>query len=197
MRFVEYSGSVTLGGHELRELVGDEVRSVIGLCEQSAHVFDSTIIENLRLARPDVTNSEIASVLERVRLGDWISGLPAGVDTWVGEHGSRLSGGQRQRLALARVLLVDPSITVLDEPTEHLVEATAALLTGDILAATDGRTTLLVTHRLQGLEDLDEIVVLDSGTVTERGSHDELMRQGGWYAAARGRNEDRARPGGG
>ncbi len=192
MRFVEYSGSVRVGGQELRELAADEVRSVIGLCEQSAHVFDSTILENLLLARPDATRSDAATVLGRVRLADWVAGLPDGVDTWVGEHGSRLSGGQRQRLALARVLLADPMITVLDEPTEHLDEATASLLTEDLLSATRGRTTLLVTHRLQGLEDLDEIVVLDLARVIERGTHDELMRQRGWYAAARGREEERA-----
>lgn len=112
--------------------------------------------------------------LRRARLLDWAESLPDGLDTLVGEHGAWLSGGQRQRLALARALLADFPVLVLDEPAEHLDLPTADALTADLLAATEGRTTLLITHRLAGLESVDEVVVLDEGRVVQRGSYAEL-----------------------
>ena len=123
LRFLEPSaGTVTLAGTDITELDSDALRSVIGLCEQDAHIFDSTLRENLRLARPAATDAELHDALRRARLGDWADSLPAGLDTPVGEHGARLSGGQRQRLALARVLLADFPVVILDEPAEHLDE---------------------------------------------------------------------------
>ena len=168
-RFVEYeSGSIQLDGVELRDLSGEQVRNVVGLVEQDAHIFDSTLRENLRLAKPGATDPELLSALAQARLGDWVTTLPLGLDTPVGEHGSSLSGGQRQRIAVARALLADFPILVLDEPSEHLDAQTADALIADLLAATEGRTTLLITHRLVGLDGIDEIVVLDQGQVVER-----------------------------
>jgi thiol reductant ABC exporter CydC subunit len=183
LRFVEPSaGEVLLDGVDLRAYAGDDVRRVIGLCAQDAHVFDTTLEDNLRIARPDATREQLRDVLAAARLLDLVDALPAGLATTVGEHGARLSSGQRQRLALARVLLADFPIVLLDEPTEHLDLATADALTADLLAATEGRTVLLVTHRLVGLHAVDEVVVLVEGQVRERGTHGELLAAGGTYA---------------
>ncbi|MDH6119546.1 ATP-binding cassette subfamily C protein CydCD [Kitasatospora sp. GAS204A] len=181
------SGSVVLAaGHpqavDSRALDGDALRGLIGLCAQDAHVFDSSLRENLRLARPAASDTELRTVLVAARLLDWVDTLPDGLDTMVGEHGARLSGGQRQRLALARALLADFPLLILDEPAEHLDLPTADALTADLLAATEGRATLLITHRLAGLATagVDEVVVLDGGRVVERGSWAELTaRQDG------------------
>ena len=130
LRFLDYSaGPVTLGGTDISVLDSDAVRSVIGLCEQDAHVFDSTLEANLRLAQPAATDAELRVAAARARLLDWADSLPLGLATPVGEHGAQLSGGQRQRLALARVLLADFPVVILDEPAEHLDEATAGELT--------------------------------------------------------------------
>ncbi|MEW1644490.1 thiol reductant ABC exporter subunit CydD [Streptomyces sp. NPDC091219] len=170
LRFLDAdAGTYTLAGVDAYALDADDVRRLVGLCAQDAHLFDSSVRENLLLARRDATEDELRTVLARARLLDWADGLPDGLDTLVGEHGARLSGGQRQRLALARALLADFPVLVLDEPAEHLDLATADALTADLLAATEGRTTLLITHRLAGLEDVDEVIVLDEGRVVQRG----------------------------
>jgi ATP-binding cassette subfamily C protein CydCD len=172
LRFLDAdAGSYTLAGVDAYALDGDDVRRLVGLCAQDAHLFDSSVRENLLLARKDATEDELRAALERARLLDWADALPAGLDTLVGEHGARLSGGQQQRLALARALLADFPVLVLDEPAEHLDLATADALTADLLAATEGRTTLLITHRLAGLEDVDEVIVLDEGRVVQRGPY--------------------------
>jgi thiol reductant ABC exporter CydC subunit len=164
LRFLDpAAGTVTLAGTDITTLDGDQVRSVIGLCAQDAHIFDSTLRENLRLARPDATDSQLAAALRKARLGDWVAGLPDGLDTEVGEHGARLSGGQRQRLALARVLLADFPVVILDEPAEHLDEPTADTLTRDLLAATAGRTVLLITHRPVPVGDVDQVLRVNEG----------------------------------
>lgn len=170
LRFLDAdAGTYTLAGVDAYALDGDDVRQLVGLCAQDAHLFDSSVRENLLLAKKDATEDELRGALARARLLDWADGLPEGLDTLVGEHGARLSGGQRQRLALARALLADFPVLVLDEPAEHLDLATADALTADLLAATEGRTTLLITHRLAGLEDVDEVIVLDEGRVVQRG----------------------------
>ncbi|MFB7273727.1 thiol reductant ABC exporter subunit CydD [Streptomyces sp. NPDC056244] len=175
LRFLDArEGGCRLGGTDLASLDGDTVRRFIGLCAQDAHLFDSSVRENLRLARTDATEDELREALRRARLLDWADSLPAGLDTLVGEHGARLSGGQRQRLALARALLADFPVLILDEPAEHLDLATADALTADLLAATEGRTTLLITHRLRGLDAVDEVIVLDGGRVVQRGTYAEL-----------------------
>ncbi|MFF5934969.1 thiol reductant ABC exporter subunit CydD [Streptomyces sp. NPDC012508] len=175
LRFLDAeTGSYRIGGVEAAELNGDDVRRLVGLCAQDAHIFDSTIRENLRLARTGASDDELRVALGRARLLDWVDGLPDGLDTLVGEHGSRISGGQRQRLALARALLADFPVLVLDEPAEHLDLATADALTDDLLLATEGRTTVLITHRLHGLDAVDEVVVLDEGRTVQRGPYAEL-----------------------
>lgn len=164
LRFLDYSeGTVTLGGRDMRTLDSDEVRSVIGVCEQDAHVFDSTLEANLRLAKPSATAAELRSALARARLLTWVDSLPLGLATQVGEHGARLSGGQRQRLALARVLLRDFPVVILDEPAEHLDEATVEELTRDLLSAVAGRTVILITHRPVAPGSVDQVLRLNEG----------------------------------
>ncbi|MGW4437917.1 thiol reductant ABC exporter subunit CydD [Streptomyces sp. NPDC004596] len=180
LRFLDPgAGSYTLAGVDACALGGDDVRRLVGLCAQDAHLFDSSVRENLLLARKDATESDLRDALSRARLLDWVDGLPDGLDTLVGEHGARLSGGQRQRLALARALLADFPVLVLDEPAEHLDLPTADALTADLLAATEGRTTLLITHRLAGLDAVDEVLVLDEGRVVQRGPYAELAAVAG------------------
>ncbi|TXS23261.1 thiol reductant ABC exporter subunit CydD [Streptomyces sp. gb1(2016)] len=180
LRFLDArEGTYGLGGVEAASLDGDTVRTFVGLCAQDAHVFDSSIRENLRLARTDATDGQLRDALAAARLLDWAEALPDGLDTLVGEHGARLSGGQRQRLALARALLADFPVLVLDEPAEHLDLATADALTEDLLAATQGRTTVLITHRLAGIEAVDEVLVLDGGRVVQQGPYAALATEDG------------------
>ncbi|MFI1174081.1 thiol reductant ABC exporter subunit CydD [Streptomyces melanogenes] len=175
LRFLDArEGTYRIGGKDAAELAGDDVRRLVGLCAQDAHLFDSSVRENLRLARTDADEDALRDALAAARLLDWVDGLPDGLDTLVGEHGARLSGGQRQRLVLARALLADFPVLVLDEPAEHLDLATADALTADLLRATEGRTTVLITHRLRGLDAVDEVVVLAEGRVVQRGAYDEL-----------------------
>ncbi|MFD7471411.1 thiol reductant ABC exporter subunit CydD [Streptomyces sp. NPDC059837] len=175
LRFLDAdAGTYTLGGTDAYGMDGDDVRRLVGLCAQDAHLFDSTVRENLLLARRNATEAELRDALARARLLEWADGLPDGLDTLIGEHGARLSGGQRQRLALARALLADFPVLVLDEPAEHLDLPTADALTADLLAATEGRTTLLITHRLAGLAAVDEVIVLAAGRVAQRGEYAEL-----------------------
>ncbi|MEU2865377.1 thiol reductant ABC exporter subunit CydD [Streptomyces mirabilis] len=175
LRFLDAeAGTYTLGGTDAYGMDGDDVRRLVGLCAQDAHLFDSTVRENLLLARKNATETELRDALARARLLEWADGLPDGLDTLIGEHGARLSGGQRQRLALARALLADFPVLVLDEPAEHLDLPTADALTADLLAATEGRTTLLITHRLAGLAAVDEVIVLAAGRVAQRGAYAEL-----------------------
>ncbi|MFF1895602.1 thiol reductant ABC exporter subunit CydD [Streptomyces sp. NPDC058206] len=180
LRFLDVrAGTYRIGGVEASALDGDTVRRFVGLCAQDAHVFDSSIRENLRLARTVATDDELRAALARARLLDWAEALPDGLDTLVGEHGARLSGGQRQRLALARALLADFPVLVLDEPAEHLDLATADALTADLLVATRGRTTVLITHRLAGLEAVDEVLVMDAGRIVQRGPYAALAAADG------------------
>jgi ABC-type multidrug transport system fused ATPase/permease subunit len=181
-RFVDLSsGTVLLNGRDVAGYDPDDVRAVVAGVAQDPHIFDTTIRDNLRLARLQASDAQLADAANRARLHDWITSLPHGWDTPVGTHGAALSGGQRQRLALARALLADPAVLILDEPTAHLDPETRRALTADLLAATAGRATLLITHDLDGLDQVDEIVVLDHGRVAERGTHAQLIRSGGAY----------------
>ena len=167
LRFLDpEEGRVTLAGRDLREYRQEDVRRTFALAGQEAHVFDSTIRENLRLARPAASENELHEVLDRVRLAEWVAGLPEGIDTRVGEEGTELSGGQRQRVVLARALLADAPVLVLDEPTAHLDPATAEALMDDVLGAAEERTVLLITHRQEGLARMDEVHTLVHGRTT-------------------------------
>jgi thiol reductant ABC exporter CydC subunit len=176
------AGSLTVSGVPAERLCGDDLRTVVGLVGQDAYLFDTTVADNLRVGRRDATDEQLHDVLDRVGLAAWLADLPEGLRTEVGSRGSRLSGGQRQRLAVARALLADFPVLVLDEPTEHLEPAAADALTADLLDMTGGRSLVLITHRLAGLESVDEIMVMENGRVVQRGTHDELLDQAGRYS---------------
>ena len=183
LRFLDpVDGRVTIAGRDVREYRQEDVRRHFALAGQEAHVFDSTLRENLRLARPTAADADLEAVLRRARLGEWVASLPDGLDTPVGEDGTRLSGGQRQRLTLARALLADAPVLVLDEPTAHLDPTTARSLMDDVLDAAGDRTVLLITHRSEGLERMDEIVTLDAGCAGGAASA-EIIRSGRCPAA--------------
>jgi thiol reductant ABC exporter CydC subunit len=166
MRFVEYeSGSIRVAGRELRDCGGSDVRRAITGMTQDAHLFHTSIRANLLLARPHATDAELLGAARRARILGWIDSLPDGFDTFLGQGGTEVSGGQRSRLLLARALLADPPVLVLDEPTEGLDPDTAAAVLADILDATHGRTTLLVTHEHEGLAGADQVVTVDGGRI--------------------------------
>ena len=184
LRFLNYqAGSVRLGGTSIDRLAGADVRTVIGLVGQDAHLFDATIAENLTVGKRDATDDELRNVADRVGLLPWLDDLPQGLATAVGAHGARLSGGQRQRVAVGRALLADFPILVLDEPAEHLDPGAADALTADVLDVAGDRSLVLITHRLAGLESVDEILVMDAGQVVECGTHFELLDRGGRYSS--------------
>ncbi len=186
------AGTATLCGHDLADYAPDDVRTVIGGCPQDPHIFDATIRENLLLARPAASEEQLADAAARARLLPWIQSLPQGWATQAGAHGLAISGGERQRLALARALLADPAVLILDEPTAHLDPENRLALAADLLAATTGRATLLITHDLDGLDQVDEIVVLDHGRVAERGGHRQLIAAGGRYQQMWAAHRDRS-----
>jgi ATP-binding cassette subfamily B protein len=175
-------GSITLDGHDLRSVRQDDLRACIGVVTQDPHLFHDTVGANLRYARPDATDTDLDEACRAARILDVIRRLPDGYDTMVGERGHRMSGGEKQRLAIARLLLKDPAVVILDEATSHLDtenEAVVQLALADALA---GRTAIVIAHRLSTVVDADEIVVLDDGRITERGRHPELRDAGGLYA---------------
>ncbi|HEY2173038.1 MAG TPA: thiol reductant ABC exporter subunit CydC [Mycobacteriales bacterium] len=183
LRFVDVSGGdYVLDGTDVLAASADDVRMRIGHVAGDAHIFDSTVRENLRLARPDATEEELWDAMHQARLTEWVRSLPEGVDTYVGERGARMSGGERTRLALARALLARRPVLLLDEPTAALDPATAEAVTADLLAAGRDRAVLLVTHRLAGLDGVDEVLVLDSGRVVQRGRPADLAQTPGPYA---------------
>jgi ATP-binding cassette subfamily C protein CydC len=182
LRFCDLSaGAALLNGHDLASFAPDDVRSVIGGCPQDPHLFNATIRDNLSLARPGATDQELEAAASRARLLPWITSLPQGWATPVGTGGAAVSGGERQRLALARAFLADPALLILDEPTAHLDPASRRALTSDLLRATEGRAVLLITHELDGLDQVDHIMLLDYGRVAEQGSHHQLRHAGGPY----------------
>jgi ABC-type multidrug transport system fused ATPase/permease subunit len=161
VRFLDpEAGRVTLDERDLREYRQEDVRRAIAVAGQDSHLFSTTIRENVGLARPDATDDEIEDALRRARILEWVRSLPDGWETLVGEEGRALSGGQRQRLVVARALLADAPVLVLDEPTAHLDAPTAEQLIGDVLDAAADRSVLLITHRLEGLDRMDDVVRL-------------------------------------
>jgi len=182
LRFCELcGGTATLCGHDLASYTADDVRTLIGGCPQDQHIFATTVRANLRVAKSGATDEELADASARARLLPWIRSLPEGFDTPIGAHGATMSGGQQQRLALARAILADPAVWILDEPAAGLEPETRRAITADMLSATAGRSTLLITHDLDCLDQVDEIVVLEAGRVAERGTHAGLLTTPGLY----------------
>jgi ATP-binding cassette subfamily B protein len=176
------TGVVSIDGHDVRDLTNQSLTDAIGVVTQDAHMFHDTVGANLRYARPEATDAELMEACRRAQIHDVIAGLPEGYRTLVGERGYRLSGGEKQRLAIARVLLKDPAIIILDEATAHLDSETEALVQAALAEALAGRTSIVIAHRLSTIKAADEIVVLDEGRVVERGSHEHLVASGGLYA---------------
>ncbi len=177
-----FSGSITLSGHDLRAYTQADVRAALGIMEQRTHLFNTTIRENIWLGRRDASPQEVITAAQRANLHEFVMSLPDGYAALVGENGLRLSAGERQRIALARVLLKNAPILVLDEPTANLDALNERAILETILAQTEGRTLILLTHRLALLDRMDEIVVLDRGRIAEQGTHAVLLARGGAYA---------------
>jgi ATP-binding cassette, subfamily C, bacterial CydC len=175
------SGEVRLGGRDVRCYAQEDLRSRIGVVSQDTHVFNDTVRNNLLLADPEADDVALRRVIREAHLAGLVEGLPGGLDGYVGEQGQRLSGGERQRLAVARALLKDAPLLVLDEVTANLDTVTERELLGTIRELMRGRTTLQITHRLVEMETMDEILVLDEGRVVERGTHQDLVRRNGPY----------------
>jgi len=175
-------GAVRIGGVDVRDLSFEAIRSTLGMVTQDGHLFHDSIRSNLLLAKVTATEDELWSALTRARLKDLIESLPAGLDTVVGERGYRLSGGERQRLTIARLLLAHPRVVILDEATASLDSTSEAAVTAALGEALEGRTALVIAHRLSTVRAADTIVVLEDGRVVEQGRHSELLALGGRYA---------------
>ena len=175
-------GEILLNDTDIRLFRPADVRAQFSVISQSAYIFNATLRQNLRLARAGAGDDELHTALLQAGLADWAAALPDGMDTWVGEHGLRLSGGERQRLAVARALLHDTPLVILDEPTANLDAVTEAALIQQLQSALAANSVLWITHRLVGLEWMDEILVLDGGKIVERGTAVELIKTGGLYA---------------
>ncbi len=176
------TGTVRIDGHDVRDLTLESLHAAIGIVPQDPHLFHDSIANNLRFAKPDATEQEIAEACRAARIGDLIASLPDAYDTVVGERGYRMSGGEKQRLAIARVLLKNPAIVILDEATSHLDSESESLIQRAFEEALRGRTSLVIAHRLSTVVQADEILCVDSGRIVERGTHAELLAAGGLYS---------------
>jgi ATP-binding cassette subfamily B protein len=184
------TGRVALDGVDVRELTFDALAEAVGVVSQETYLFHATVRENLRFAKPDASDAEIEDAAAAAQIHELISTLPEGYDTVVGERGYRFSGGEKQRIAIARTILRNPPILVLDEATSSLDTQTERLVQEALEQLAAGRTTIAIAHRLSTIRDADQIVVLDQGQVAEVGTHEELLARGGRYAALLARDAD-------
>jgi ABC-type multidrug transport system fused ATPase/permease subunit len=182
LRFWEVlPGQILLGGQDLRRAAPEALRGRMAVVAQNTYLFSASVRDNLLIARPGASPQELARAAENAQIDQRLQALPNGYDTWIGEQGLRLSGGERQRLAIARALLRDAPLLILDEPTANLDALTEQELLKALEGLMAGRSTLLITHRLALMEQMDEILVLAQGRVVERGTHSELLAAGGLY----------------
>ena len=175
-------GAIKIDGQDIRELTLESLRESIGVVMQDAHLFHESIAENLRYAKQDATSAEMQAACEAAQIWKLIESLPNGLDTMVGERGHRLSGGEKQRLAIARLLLKSPAVVILDEATAHLDSENEQLVHAALQTALKGRTSIVIAHRLSTVREADQILVLEKGSIVERGKHDELVAKGGLYS---------------
>jgi ATP-binding cassette subfamily B protein len=175
-------GAVRIGGYDLRDVTQDSLHDAVGVVTQDAHLFHDTLGANLLYARPTATVAEVEQACRAAQIWELIETLPDGLNTVVGDRGYRLSGGEKQRVALARLLLKAPTVVILDEATAHLDSESEAAVQRALQTALAGRTSLVIAHRLSTIRDADQILVIDSGRVAERGTHAELLAAGGLYA---------------